>query len=192
MMEAMERLREKGQIRRIGVSNFSVAQMQEVMKAGKIDVHQLCYNVLWRREERETIPFCRQHGISVITYSSLAEGILTGKFGKEPDFAPSDHRKYTLLFEKEVWPKVHETVEKLKSIAIEAKRPLAHCAIRWLVAQDGIVSVLAGSRTPDQVSGNVKSLEGTIDQSVFRAMTAVTDDFAPFIPDAGNIFRWYP
>jgi aryl-alcohol dehydrogenase-like predicted oxidoreductase len=192
MMEGLEHIRQKGLIRSIGVSNFSVTQMQQVIKAGKIDVHQLCYNVLWRREERETIPYCRQHGISIVTYSSLAEGILTGKFGREVDFVPGDHRKYTLLFEKEVWPNVYSAVEKLKTIATEAKRPLAHCAIQWLLTKNGIVSVLVGSRTPEQVTSNVKALEGSIDQSVFDRMTKVSDELVFHLPEAGNIFRWCP
>jgi len=192
MMESLEQLRRKGLILRIGVSNFSTVQMQQVMKAGKIDVHQLCYNVLWRREEAETIPFCRQHGIAIVTYSSLAEGILTGKFGQELNFEQGDHRKYTLLFEKELWPEVYAAVEKLKKIAAEAKRSLAHCAIRWLLSQNGIVSVLAGSRTPEQVMSNASSLNGIIDQSVFDSMTEISNELATHIPDAGNIFRWYP
>ena len=192
MMEAMERLRAKGQLRRIGVSNFSVAQMQEVMKGGTIDVHQLCYNLLWRREERETIPYCRRHGIGIITYSSLAEGILTGKFVKDLDFPPGDHRRYTLLFGKEVWPKVYGAVENLKQIAAEAKRPLAHCAIRWLMAQEGIISVLVGCRTPNQVSSNVRSLDDDINQTIFSQMAGVSDSLAVTVPDEGNIFKWYP
>jgi myo-inositol catabolism protein IolS len=192
MMEGLEHIRRKGLISSIGVSNFSVAQMQQVMKAGKIDVHQLCYNVLWRREELETIPFCRQHGISIVTYSSLAEGILTGKFKRELEFEQGDHRKHTLLFENNVWPKVFSAVDKLKNVAVEAKRPLAHCAIRWLLSQNGVVSVLVGSRTPEQVTSNVDSLEGTIEQSVFARMTEISKELAPHLPDEGNIFRWYP
>jgi myo-inositol catabolism protein IolS len=192
MMEAIEGLRSKGVIRLIGVSNFSTAHMLEVMKAGKIDIHQLCYNVLWRREERDAIPFCRQHGIAIVTYSSLAEGILTGKFGAELNFSQGDHRKYTVLFEKEVWPKVHASVEKLKMAADEAKRPLAHCAIQWLLSQKGVVSVLVGSRTPEQVINNVGSLEGTVGQPVLDRMTEISNELAPSIPDEGNIFRWYP
>ncbi|MBN1130811.1 MAG: aldo/keto reductase [Chitinispirillaceae bacterium] len=192
MMETMERLRRNGIIRLIGVSNFSVFQMQEVMKAGTIDVHQLCYNVLWRREERETIPFCRNNGIRIVTYSSLAEGILTGKFQRELDFPQGDHRKYTVLFEKAVWPNVFDAVERLKKVAEEALRPLSHCALRWLCAKEGVVSVLAGCRTPQQVMDNARSLEGSIGQDVFDRMTEISDCLAPALPDAGNIFRWYP
>jgi myo-inositol catabolism protein IolS len=192
MMEALESLRLKGIVRLIGVSNFSVSHMREVMKSGKIDFHQLCYNVLWRREERETIPFCRQNGIRIVTYSSLAEGILTGKFRKELDFPKGDHRKSTVLFEKDVWPGVYDSVESLKKIAEEALRPLSHCAIRWLLSKEGIFSVLTGCRTPEQVTDNVQSLEGVIERSVFERMTEISDGLAPRIPEAGNIFRWYP
>jgi myo-inositol catabolism protein IolS len=192
MMEALELVRRKGMIRRIGVSNFSAAQMREVMKAGKIDAHQLCWNVIWRREEAETIPFCRQNGIALVTYSSLAEGILTGKFGKEIDFQQGDHRKSTVLFEKTVWPHVHEAVDRLESIAEEAKRPLAHCAIRWLLSQEGVMSVLAGARSPEQVANNVKSLEGAIEQPFLNRMTQLSNELAPRIPEAVNIFRWCP
>jgi myo-inositol catabolism protein IolS len=192
MMEALEDMRQKGIVRLIGVSNFSVSHMMEVMKAGKIDVHQLCYNVLWRREERETIPFCRQNGIRIVTYSSLAEGILTGKFRRELDFPQGDHRKYTVLFEKEVWPGVFDAVDRLKKVADEVNRPLSHCALRWLLSQEGVVSVLAGCRTPQQVTDNVRSLEGTIERNIFDRMTEISDRLAQTIPDAGNIFRWYP
>jgi myo-inositol catabolism protein IolS len=192
MMEVLERLRSKGIIRFIGVSNFSVADMQVVMKAGKIDVHQLCYNVLWRREETETIPFCRQHGISIVSYSSLAEGILTGKFSRDVDFEKGDHRRSTILFEKETWPYIYDAVEQIKIVAAEAKRPVAHCAIRWLLSKKGISSVLAGSRTPEQVASNIQSLEGAIEPQVFDRMTEISNELAQRIPNEGNIFRWYP
>jgi aryl-alcohol dehydrogenase-like predicted oxidoreductase len=193
MMEALERVRRKGAIRRIGVSNFSIADMREVMKTGTIDYCQLCYNMLWRREERETIPFCKNKSIGIVTYSSLAEGILTGKFGSEPEFPAGDHRKYTALFSKGSWPKVYETVEKLKAAAAAEKVPLACCAVRWLLTREGIVSVLAGARNPEQVAGNVKALDyGIVSGRLLDRMTEISDELAPAIPDAGNIFGWYP
>jgi len=192
MMEALEQVRRKGMIRRVGVSNFSAAQMREVMKAGKIDAHQLCWNVIWRWEEAETIPFCRRNGIALVTYSSLAEGILTGKFGKEIDFQQGDHRKFTVLFEKTVWPHVYDAVDRLKSVAEEAKRPLAHCAIRWLLLKEGVISVLVGARSPEQVANNAASLNGLIEKPSFDRMTEISNELTPRIPEAGNIFRWYP
>ena len=83
-MEALEAARAQGKIRAAGVSNFSVAQMREVQEAGRIDAHQLGYNLIWRYAEDDLIPFCAEHDIAVVTYSTLAHGILTGKFGRDP------------------------------------------------------------------------------------------------------------
>jgi myo-inositol catabolism protein IolS len=192
MMEALEQVRGKGYVRFIGVSNFSVSNMREVMKSGKIDFHQLCYNVLWRREEAETIPFCRQNNVPIVTYSSLAEGILTGKIPREPAFEQGDHRKFTLLFDKAVWSHVFTAVDKLKLVAEKAGRPLAHCALRWLLSKEGIASVLAGCRKPEQVEQNAAALKGDIEPSVFERMTEISSELSLNIPDEGNIFRWYP
>jgi myo-inositol catabolism protein IolS len=194
-MEGLEVLRRKGVIRKIGVSNFSIADIREVMKTGAVDYCQLCYNILWRRDERETIPFCLQKKINIITYSSLAEGILTGKFGNTVDFPSNDHRKYTVLFDKALWPKVYETVEKLKSIASETRPTvsLAHCAIQWLLAREGVVSVLVGARSREQVESNLKALQ--YNDSVKRLldrMTGISDDLSLNLPDERNIFKWYP
>lgn len=194
MMEALERLRRKGMVRRIGVSNFSIADMQAVMKTGVIDYCQICYNLLWRKEERETIPFCVKNGVGIVTYSSLAEGILTGKFSDEPDFPSGDHRKFTALFKKELWPKVYATVEKLKRVAVDERVTLSNCAIRWLLAREGVVSVLAGASNPEQVASNVRALDyGAISSRLLDRMTEISNEFAPAIPgSAGNIFGWYP
>jgi aryl-alcohol dehydrogenase-like predicted oxidoreductase len=192
MMEAFERARASGKIRRIGVSNFSVGRMREVMNSGRLDAVQLCYNLLWRREERETMPFCRANGISMITYGSLAEGILTGKFGPGPQFAPGDHRADGLLFDKTVWTDVRAAVAQMKSVAHEAGRPLAHCALRWLLSRPGVRTVLVGCRTPLQLRENVAALEGEIDPPFFEKLTGISDALAGKLPDEGNVFRWYP
>ncbi len=192
MMQALERARSGGKVLLIGVSNFSVGQMQEVMKAGRIDAVQLCYNLLWRREERETIPFCIKNDIAVVTYGSLAEGILTGKFGKDPVFGNGDHRTRSLLFEKPLWSEVHAAVEEMQSVAAQAGRPLAHCTLRWLLSRQGVRTVLAGCRNPRQVSENLAALEGEIDQSIFNRLTEIASGFSEKLPDEGNIFRWYP
>ena len=192
MMEALERARARGTIHLIGVSNFSVAQMREVMKNGRLDVVQLCYNLLWRREEREMLPFCQQNEIAVVTYGSLAEGILTGKFGPEPAFAPGDHRPHSLLFDKSLWKKLHATVDEMKAVAADAGRPLSHCALRWLLGRGSVATVLVGCRTPQQVSENLAAMEGEIDPSIFDRLTEISTAFSGELPDEGNIFRWYP
>ena len=192
MMEGLLEAKEKGLISGIGVSNFSVEQMKQVGSVGKIDAHQICYNLLWRSAESELIPYCHQNGISVITYSSIAQGILTGKFEREIDFAEGDHRKRTVLFENDVWPYVYECVGQLKGVAEETKRSLRDLAIRWVLSRPGISVALVGARNSFQVEQNVKAMAGLIDESVFDRLTCISKSFSKYIPDTGNVFRWYP
>ena len=77
-MEALERLRAKGRIRAIGVSNFGPKEMDQARSHGTIDVLQPPYNMLWREIEAEILPYCRKHNIGIMPYSGLAQGLLTG------------------------------------------------------------------------------------------------------------------
>lgn len=188
VMEGLERARSEGKLGAVGVSNFSVEDMAQVAEVGKIDAHQLGYNLLWRYAEDDVIPYCIAHGITVVTYSTMAHGILTGKFGRDPGLREGDQRHSILPFRADIWPHVHEGVAKLKAIAAELDRPLSHLAIRWTLARRGVGSVLIGGRNAEQVAAVTSSLNGAIPDSVFERMTAVSDEIVRHVPNAGNLF----
>jgi aryl-alcohol dehydrogenase-like predicted oxidoreductase len=192
LMEGLELARQQGKIRAIGVSNFSVEQMAQIAEVGKIDACQLGYNLFWRGGERKVIPNCREQGIAMITYSSIAQGILTGKFPRDLHLQPGDQRSGIVLFDPEVWPYIHEGVEQLKTLAQDINRPLAHLAIRWVLHQAGITSALAGARTAQQVVQNVQAMAGDIPPALFERMTEISNQVIPHIPDVGNMCRYYP
>jgi myo-inositol catabolism protein IolS len=191
-MEGLERARQQGKVCAVGVSNFSVGQMRQVQEVGAIDAHQLGYNLLWRYAEDELIPFCVEHRIAVVTYSSIAHGILTGKFGPTPDLSPRDQRHTILPFRSDIWPHVYDGVEKLKAIAAEMDRPLMHLAIRWILTRPGITSVVVGARNRVQSEANARALTGAIPDEVFNRMTAISDEIVAHVPNAGNLFNHYP
>jgi myo-inositol catabolism protein IolS len=94
LMEGLETARQQGKINAIGVSNFSVAQMDQLAQVGQIDAHQLGYNLLWRYDEDDIIPYCAAHNIAVVVYSALAHGILAGKFTRlSKNLKPSPRAK---------------------------------------------------------------------------------------------------
>lgn len=187
-MEGLEMARRQGKIGAVGVSNFSVGQMQQVAEVGRIDAHQLGYNLLWRYPERDVIPYCIANGVAVVAYSALAHGILTGKFGRDPRIPPGDQRRTILPFHPAVWPHVHAGVEQLKQLSAQEGQPLSTLAVRWLLDRPGINSVVVGARNGAQSSANVGALGPFISSNIFAAMTAISDDIAPHIPDAGNLF----
>ncbi len=192
LMEGLEMARQRGLIRAIGVSNFSVEQMAQVQEVGAINAHQLCYNLFWRVAEAEIIPYCRQHHIAVVTYSSLAHGILTGKFPRELCIQRGDHRADILLFQDAVWPRVYEAVEQMKALASEAGRLLPHLAVRWVMQQPGITSALVGARNAAQARQNAEALAGHIPAEVFRQLTAISDWALKYIPSTANVYGYDP
>ena len=187
-MEGLERARAEGKIGAVGVSNFSVAEMEQVREVGTIDAHQLGYNLTWRFLEADVIPYCAQHGIKVLCYSTMAHGILTGKFRRDPGLRDGDQRHRILPFRADVWPHVYEGVEKLKAIAAELDRPLAHLAVRWTLAQPGINAVIIGGRNAEQVAAVTPSLAGAIPGEAMARITAISDEIVKHMPRADNLF----
>ncbi len=89
-----------------------------------------------------------------------------------------------------MWGGVYEAVEAFKQVADRGGRPLAHLAIRWLLRQPGVTSVLVSARSPQQADSNADALGGEIDEGVFADLTAISDRLA--IPDEGNPYGYHP
>ena len=192
LMEGLERLRAVGKVGAVGVSNFNVEQMRQVAEVGRIDAHQLGYNLLWRHTEATIIPYCVENRIAVVAYSVLAHGILTGKFGRDSGLAPGDQRHSILPFRADIWPHVHAGVERLKAIGEEVGLPIATLALRWALSRPHITAVVAGAHTPEQASANVAALSPTVPATALDDMTGISDAIMAHIPDVGNLFNHYP
>lgn len=192
MMEGLEECRRKGLIRGIGVSNFSVEQLDVLREAGTVDVVQLCYNLLWRKHEEDLIPYCVKNGIGIFSYSSLAQGILSGKYPQ--DYVPenNDARQQSVFFRADVWPLVYEAVSKMQHIAQESGTSLVELAIKWILHQQSILSILVGARSPSQILRNIKAASGSVDDNILDSLTQISAEFQKKIPDTGNIFQYYP
>ncbi len=192
LMEGLTQARESGAIRAIGVSNFSVEQMEQVSTVGRIDVHQMCYNPLWRIAERDILPYCIEHGIGVVTYATLAFGILTGKYSTLPVFGDGDFRPGTVFFDPKLWPAVSAAVQRLRDVWAPTGRPLGHLAILWTIARPGVVSALVGARNAYQVAQAAGGIEGDLSLEVAATVDEVGERLQRTLPDTGNVFRFYP
>lgn len=193
VMAAIEEARQAGKVKAIGVSNFSVRLLQDVASVCQIDTHQLCLNPYWRRDEADVIPYCQEHGIAVVTYSSIAQGILTGKFGQDrPVFPKGDARAKMVMFDEEVWPHVHAGTERMKRLAEREQQPLVNLAIQWVASRPGVSSVLLGARNAEQARENAVALSQTVADATLDELTAISDEVLRHLPDADNIFRFNP
>ncbi|HET6451384.1 MAG TPA: aldo/keto reductase [Spirochaetia bacterium] len=192
MMTALESLRAQGKIRLIGVSNFGVRELENASEAGRIDAYQLGYNLLWRYPENEVIPWCRARGVPIVTYSSIAQGLLSDTPRGPDSFPAGDARQKTLYYRPDVWPRVRESVEGMRAAARRCSTPLSTLAIRWVLGRPGVVSSLVGARTRRQIEQNVMAAAGRNPPEIDDELTRRSTEAMSGIPDAGNMFLFYP
>ena len=158
-MEALNTLKEQGKIRTIGVSNFSRPQLQEAQQYGHIDSLQPPYSLFWRHVEKDTMPYCIENNITILAYSPMAQGFLTGKFGPDHTFERGDVRARNKLFQPDMYGRVQQALSRLEPIARQKGVTLGQLALSWVIAHPGTCAI-AGARNADQASGN--AVAGTI------------------------------
>jgi len=165
-MDVMVELERAGKIRAIGVSNFTPAMVEQCMSRAPIVSVQSKYNALERDIEHDLLPFCTEHGIGVLTYSSIAQGLMTGKVTMAREFPETDMRSEKPWFSPENRKRVLDMLEIIQPIADGHGATLAQVAISWVIAQDGVTTALVGARTEQQVEENARAadLELTADE----------------------------
>jgi aryl-alcohol dehydrogenase-like predicted oxidoreductase len=156
-MEALESLKAQGKIRSIGASNTSSEDVKAYVSAGQLDAIQEEYSMVKRDIETTLIPLCREKGVSVLSYSSLALGLLTGKIGPERTFEGDDQRKDNPLFSMENRQKVAQLMDVIEPIASAHGATKAQVVIAWTLQQPGITFSLCGARNPDQAAENARA-----------------------------------
>jgi len=171
-MHALNDLKAQGKIRAVGVSNFSRAELEEAARFGRIESLQPPYSLLWRQVEKDALPYCTANGVTVLAYSSMAQGILAGRFGPEPRFADGDHRKGHRLFQPDLYPLVLKAVERLKPIAARNGITLAQVALAWVIARPGVCAI-AGARNAAQAAENAAAMKIALSASDLAEMDAV-------------------
>ena len=157
-MRALNDLKKQGKIRAIGVSNFSRVQLEEASGHGRIDSLQPPYSLFWRHLEKDALDYCIDKNITVLAYSSLAQGLLTGKFGPDHKFAKGDHRAKNRLFQADNYQRVQRALDSLRPIAGRYGVNLAQLALAWLIAQPQTCAI-AGARKAEQIVDNAKAAE---------------------------------
>jgi myo-inositol catabolism protein IolS len=190
-MERLERLRAKGRIQAIGVSNFGPKEMDQARQHGTVDVLQPPYNMLWREVEAETLPYCRQHNIGVIPYSGLAQGLLTGTLSRDTQFAEGDQRRTTVLFQPGTYEHALDAVDGLRPIAAKYGKTVAQLSIQWLTSRPGVSSPLLGARTVGEMEENAGSVGWKIAPEDVAAIDRLTSPIWAEIADKGDMFGYW-
>lgn len=153
-MEALERLKRQGKIRSIGASNVTVGDVSAYRAAGQLDAVQQEYNMIARDIERDLLPYCVENNVSVLSYSSLALGLLSGRIGPDRVFSGDDQRKDNPRFSLANRRKVARLMDEVGPIAAAHDASEAQVVIAWTLQQPGVTFALCGARSPEQAREN--------------------------------------
>ncbi|MEA3105409.1 MAG: hypothetical protein QOI88_14 [Gammaproteobacteria bacterium] len=147
----MRTLYEQGTIRAIGVSNFSVAQMERFRQVAPLHVLQPPYNLFERAIESDILPYCRANNIVTLGYGALCRGLLSGRMRADTVFDGDDLRRLDPKFQPPRFAQYLAAVRQLDQLAQDSfQRRVIHLAVRWMLDQ-GISVALWGGRRPDQL-----------------------------------------
>jgi aryl-alcohol dehydrogenase-like predicted oxidoreductase len=150
--EAMQALYRQGKIRAIGVSNFSVAEMERFRSIAPIHTVQPPYNLFEREIESDILPYCRRSQIAVLAYGSICRGLLSGRMRSDTTFLGDDLRKTDPKFQSPRYKRYLEAVEKLSLFARDIYgKKVIHLAVRWVLDQPGVSVALWGARRSEQL-----------------------------------------
>jgi myo-inositol catabolism protein IolS len=188
-MGALSDLKAQGKIRAIGVSNFSRTQMEKAAKYGKIDSLQPPYSLFWRKVEADALPYCLENNITLLAYSSMAQGLLTGKFGPDHKFAKGDHRFRNKLFQPQNYERVQRALEKLRPIAKANNITLGQLALAWIISQPGRCAI-AGARNADQAAQNAAAANVSLSKQDLAAVDEIGKTVTDPLDDDPVMWKW--
>jgi len=158
-MEAVATLIKQGKVLHAGVCNYNVEQMMEAEKSVTLVSNQVPYSMLRRDIEADVIPYCIQHKKSILAYSPLQRGILSGKIKPGHHFEEGDNREELYYYKNENIERINSFLQKIKPVADSKKATLAQLVIRWTLEQPGITIALVGARNASQAIQNAHAAE---------------------------------
>jgi aryl-alcohol dehydrogenase-like predicted oxidoreductase len=188
-MRALTALKDQGKIRAIGVSNFSRIQLEEAMVYGDIVSLQPPYSLFWRHVEADAMPLCAAGGLSILAYSPMAQGILTGKFGPDHRFKRGDHRRANRLFQEPVFRRVQDALAALKPIADRHTITLGQLALAWVIAQPGACAI-AGARNAAQALENAQAGAVSLTPEDLAEMDRISRQVTEQLDDNPVPWKW--
>ena len=181
-MAALNYLKAQGKIRAIGVSNFSRSQLEEAGQYARIESIQPPYSLFWRSVEKEIMPYCIENNISILAYSPLAQGLLTGKFRNGYQLAAEDHRIKNKLFHGENFQRVQAALNQLEPIADRYHCSLAQLSLAWLIKQPQ-TNAIAGVRNAAQAVNNAQAMTINLTPEDLKLIDNIGKQVTDFLDD---------
>jgi aryl-alcohol dehydrogenase-like predicted oxidoreductase len=178
-LDAFDRLIQDGKVRAIGASNFSAKRLAEALQVSeqygypRYQSLQPLFNLYDRADyEKDLEPFCREKGLAVISYFSLASGFLTGKYRSEADLAD---RARADIVKKYLNERGYRILEALGRVAQQHNVTPAQAALAWLIAQPTITAPIASATNLEQLNQLIQATTLELDPSSMALLNQASD-----------------
>ncbi len=196
-MSELLKLQGSGKVRALGVCNFGVRDLTDILECGAIVTNQLPYNLIWRALEFAIKPTCVANNVGIICYSPLQQGLLTGRYATPDEVPPGLSR--TRHFNKDREQAIHgeegceeETFAAIASvleIADEIGEHPAKISLAWLLAQEGVTSLLVGARNADEVALNTPTFDYDLPSDVADALSEATEELKQILGESADFWQ---
>lgn len=175
---ALQKLKEAGKIRAIGISNFSLDQIKEANADGYVDVVEDEFSLLHQDHLTEgMLDYLHDHQISFVPYFPLASGLLTGKYDHKIDFPADDIRSQIADFTEPRFSKILKAVDVVRPIAKTHQATVAQVVLAWYMQNSLISVVIPGAKRAEQVKANAHALDITLTDAEYRTIEQAFDGF---------------
>jgi len=175
-MEAVSELIKQGKVRFAGVCNYNNEQLKVANSVVDIVSNQIPYSMVNRKIEEVTLPYCLANNKSILAYSPLERGLLTGKIKPGHKFSEGDHRAGHKFFTEENIVRTNAFLSKIKPIADEKGATLGQLVLRWTVERPGITVALVGARDAEQAIQNAKTMNFDLSSEEFNEIANALAD----------------
>lgn len=177
VVDTLEQLRAEGKVRYFGLSNLTARDLDELNGLeDRFATHQNQYSLACRDLEGDILEISRRLGTNPMTWGSLGQGVLTGKYGKDAAFASNDRRSRSVYvnFHGDKLLKNLQIVEQLRAVAAEQDMPVSAAAVRFILDQLPESVVLVGAKRPAQILENARALDGKLTESQLALLRQVS------------------
>lgn len=168
-----------GKVRAVGVSNFSVTQLEQFYPVCEISAVQPPYNMLQREIEDDLLPWCQARSIAAVIYWPLMKGLLAGKLKRDHRFEEGDGRAKYPMFQGEEWQRNQDFLDRLRDVARQCGKTVAQVVINWTIHRPGISVALCGAKRASQLRENAGAMGWELSQDQLLAIEQAIDERGP-------------
>ncbi|HLQ45644.1 MAG TPA: aldo/keto reductase [Planctomycetaceae bacterium] len=159
---AIGELIRQGKVLSAGLSNATAEQLREFHRVCPLTAYQPHFNMLQREIEDSQLPWCVEHGVSVVVYWPLMKGLLAGHLPRDHVFDPKDGRRKYPMFSGDEWQKNQDFLDVLRTMSADLGRPVSQIVLNWTIQRAGITAALCGAKRPHQIQQNAEAMNWSL------------------------------